>query len=425
MRYKIRYKSHHDASRALKGALETGEHKGGYLAELLNSSAFTPRALYFHVPFCNKICSFCPFHRPDALKRREYHKYLIAEMERISRYEYMRAPLDAVYFGGGTPTAMTPPQMDTVLKAAKKYFDIPAGTEICTETSITELTDEMQSVLIENGVNRISAGVQSFDNATRKMLNRRGSGERAAEVVSDVIGKGLTNTGIDLIYNYPDQTQQSLQRDLDVIKRLGLSGVSFYSLMLHDKTPLSSRLSADEKARMADLLREKAFFDQILDELGKCGYNVFELTKLIRNGLDRYDYIRVRHSGGSCIAVGHGSGGNLDRYHYHNTHDAGVIGGGINISPRGRTVSPMYAVIDSFIQEMQCAATDLSKYSELTGKDLQKLFGDTLRSMQNDGLLTYAGARLELTRDGLFFSNNIIDELVQILVADIRRKKKC
>ncbi len=189
--YNVRFKSHHDASRLLKNKFDANPEKQEYLAGLLSGPALSKRAVYLHVPFCNKICSFCPFHRTDRLKRREYDEILISEIESIRGYEYMKAPIDAINFGGGTPTALSPRQMGRVLRALRDSFDIKKGAEISVETSITELTDEMTSVLIECGVNRLSVGVQTFDDKGRKLLGRRGSGAKAAQRLADTLKAGL------------------------------------------------------------------------------------------------------------------------------------------------------------------------------------------------------------------------------------------
>lgn len=100
--YTVRYKSHHDASRALKERYTQVVDKEVYLQEILTRPAVSRRVVYLHVPFCNKVCSFCPFHRPDVLKRREYHEYIVKEIQRLAPLPYMDAPVDAINFGGGT-----------------------------------------------------------------------------------------------------------------------------------------------------------------------------------------------------------------------------------------------------------------------------------------------------------------------------------
>ncbi|MDR1093560.1 MAG: coproporphyrinogen III oxidase family protein [Clostridiales bacterium] len=417
MRYKERYKSHHDASKALKARFNAETDKAAYLAGLLGGPAKSRRALYVHVPFCNKICSFCPFHRPDELRRREYHAYLIRGMRQIGGYPYMRAPIDAVNFGGGTPTALSPVQMGLVLREIKNTFDIRENAEISVETSVSELTDEMLGVLRDGGVNRLSVGVQTFDDNARKTFNRRGSGEKAAERLRAAVNGGFSNTGIDLIYNYPGQTPDMLKRDLDTVKSLNLSGVSFYSLMLHEKTPLYGKLTDADRNEMNDTAREYRLFQMILDELRGVGYGVFELTKMIRADLDRYDYIRIRHGGGSCIALGQGAGGNLENYIYRNAAGAPPVSGAIAVSAHGRVVTDEYRVIDEFIHELQRAGVDLGAYSPRFGADLAALLAKPLDELRAGGYIAAAGGGIRFTDKGLFWGNNIIDELARRLLA--------
>lgn len=414
--FTIRYKSHHDASRDLKKKYMTEEDGGDYLSAVLATPPTSRRVIYLHVPFCNKVCSFCPFHRPDELSRRDYHNYLVAKMHEVRDYPYMKAPIDAVNFGGGTPTSLAPAQMRVVLSALHENFTIAKGAEISVETSATELSDEMIEVLREGGVNRLSVGIQTFDDAMRKLLGRRGSGEFAASRVAAAIRAGITNTGIDLIYNTPGESDEMLDRDLDTLAALNVAGVSLYSLILHEKTPLYRRLDDATKEAMRNTERERALFDRIFDRLAPYGYRMLELTKLVKDGRDRYDYMEIRHSGGSCIALGHGAGGNVENYFYHNSHAVGNLSDGIRISSRGRVLRPEYRVLDSLIYALQKGAARLSPYSERLGVDLSHLFEEKLSAFSDAGYLTFTGDLVTLTRAGVFYGNNIISELIEEIV---------
>lgn len=411
--FTTRYKSHHDASRDLKKKYMTEEGGGDYLSAVLATPPTSRRVIYLHVPFCNKVCSFCPFHRPDELSRRDYHNYLVAKMHEVRDYPYMTAPIAAVNFGGGTPTSLAPAQMRAVLSALRENFTMAKGAEISVETSATELSDEMIEVLREGGVNRLSVGIQTFDDATRKLLGRRGSGEFAASRVAAAIRAGITNTGVDLIYNTPGESDEVLDRDLDTLAALDVAGVSLYSLILHEKTPLYRRLDDATKEAMRNTERERALFDRIFDRLAPHGYRMLELTKLVKDGRDRYDYMEIRHSGGSCIALGHGAGGNIENYFYHNSHAVGNLSDGIRISSRGRVLRPEYRVLDSLIYALQKGAAHLSPYSKRLGVDLSHLFEKKLSAFADAGYLTFTGDLVTLTRDGVFYGNNIISELIE------------
>ena len=414
--YGERYKSHHDSYRALKKRFEDDVDKKEYVAGLLNGPATTSRVIYLHVPFCNKVCTFCPFHRPDELRRREYDRYLIEAIDRISGFPYMQSPVDAINFGGGTPTAISPDQMRRVLEHLHRSFDIREGAEISIETSVSELTDEMTQVLKEGGVNRLSVGIQTFDNGGRRLLGRRGSGEAAYERLAKTKAAGFENLGIDLIYNWPGETEKILADDIGKIKSLGLAGISFYSLMLHEGTPIVNRISDEDLTVMKDTSREKIFFDMIMDELAAEGYKPFELTKLIRNGLDRYDYVRIRHSGGSCIGIGHGAGGNLDRYVFHNSVRFPLLDPTVPVSAMGRVLKQDYFILDEFINDLQKMEVNLDRYSRRLGFDLKTLVMDILERAESENLIRVSGPDIILTQRGIFWGNNFIDELIRRIV---------
>ena len=411
--YTVRYKSHHDASRALKERYTQVVDKEVYLQEILTRPAVSRRVVYLHVPFCNKVCSFCPFHRPDVLKRREYHEYIVKEIQRLAPLPYMDAPVDAINFGGGTPTALKPEQMRVILHALRENFQIAPHAEISVESSATELTDEMLDVLVEGGVNRLSIGIQSFQDDRRKMLGRRGSGEFAARRVENAIQAGIGNTGIDLLYNLPGQTEEELEKDLAMIRSLDLAGISFYSLMIHEKTPLASRLTEEQRKDMADLKKEYALFTKICEELAKDDYEPLELTKLVRQHRDRYDYMRIRHAGGSCIALGHGAGGNIEQYLYHNAVTVPILSEQIPISSRGRIVHPEYRILDQMIYDMQTSRVRLDVYSTRLKKDLRAVLSKSIDRMKEEGLLTDENGEIRMTMRGMFWGNNMIDEWIR------------
>lgn len=413
--YSERYKSHHDSARALKNLYADGESKESYLSRTLSSPRGCKSVIYFHVPFCNKVCSFCPFHRPDKLKRREYDSYLNGYMDKISRFKWMEGDINAVNFGGGTPTALLPEQMKNIFDCLRRNFSIAKDAEISLETSVSELTDEMMQVLKECGVNRLSIGIQTFSDEGRKLLGRRGSGENAAVRVKKAVEE-FKNVGIDLIYNYPGEDEKILKEDLSIIKSLNLAGISFYSLMLHEGTPIMNKITEDDVKKMGDLSREKAFFDVILDELYGVGYKPFELTKLIRNGLDRYDYMRIRHGGGSCIAVGSGAGGNIGRYVYSNRENHPFISEELPFSSMGRVLKEEYFILDELINDMQKTSVDLNAYSERLGRDINAILYPVIKARAEEGLVVYTDGKLSFTRDGLFFGNNFIDEALRAVI---------
>ena len=125
--------------------------------------------------------------------------------------------------------------------------------------------------------------------------------------------------------------------------------------------------------------------------------------------------MEIRHSGGSCIALGHGAGGNIENYFYHNSHAIPDVSDEIRICSRGRVLLPEYRIVDSLIYAMQKGSVSLTEFSGRLGIDLISLFGEKLAAFAAEGYLTVDGDTVTLTRDGVFFGNNIISALIGII----------
>lgn len=420
--YKVRYKTHHDANRSLKAALTTTEDPYAYLYNKLNQEDLGRRVLYLHVPYCQKICSFCPFSKFSNVPKSEYDNYLIDQMLAVKDYEFIQStPFESVYFGGGTPTALDWKQMDRVLNHIHKNFPLSSQVEISLESSITELNDDMLKVLEENGVNRLSIGVQTFNDKGRRLLNRRGNGAFAIKRL-EKIKSIVKNTNIDLIYNYPGQDLEVLKNDIEIIKALDIGGLSFYSLMIHENTPLAIHISEKDRRIMSDLEREKHFFDCITNTLYDDGYEMFELTKLVKDKRDQYKYIEVKHDGGHCVPIGVKAGGRIGRYSYFNPENRMDFSDEIRLSMMGRMVSKEYLEIEKIINQLQHGYINLSEDAFVSRLIDLGLFNSLFDQLKSQELIKVSKKAIELTNEGFFFGNNIISDMAQMMVQHFHEK---
>ena len=413
--FNVRFKSHHDASRDLKKYFEIKTDKEIYVKNVLNNEAKNDRVIYIHVPFCNKICSFCPFNKPNKLKRKDYDNYIINELKELLKYDYSKKELSAINFGGGTPTALSPIQMDNILTFLKENFIYKNDIEISVESSISELTDEMIDVLVKGKVNRLSIGVQTFNDKYRKILNRRGSGVKAIETIKKVIKKGIINTSIDLIYNILSETKEELIEDLKIIKDLDLAGISFYSLMIHENTPLEKIVSKKDLEIMNDINHEYELFDTIVSYLKEYGYHPLELTKLVKDKRDRYLYMEIRHNIGDCIAIGHGAGGNISNYVYRNTSLYPMIED-TSVGSMGKVLDDKYFVLDQMIYDMQKDKISFKKYDDKLNISLYEILKDVLKELESNNYIILNHDGMKLTRLGFFYGNNIIRLLIEEII---------
>ncbi|MCH4891049.1 radical SAM protein [Acidaminobacter sp. JC074] len=414
--YKERFKSHHDANRALKTAFQTNENAYDYLTRKLNKDDLKDRVLYLHVPYCKKICSFCPFSKYSKVEKASYDQYLMDRVDEIKDYKFIRSKaFKSVYFGGGTPTALEPRQIDNVLNHLQKKMPLDDRVEISLESSISELDDEMLSVLKAHGVNRLSIGVQTFNDLGRRLLNRRGSGDFVKKRL-EVIQKIIPNTNIDIIYNYPGQSIQNLKEDIKVVKDLDIGGLSFYSLMIHKNTPLEKTITRAELEIMHNIQREKVFFDHLVNDLSDEGYEMFELTKLIKDKRDEYKYIDIKHQGGHCVPIGVKAGGRIGRYSFFNPETMMPLSKNMNISARGRMVSDKYLEIEKVLNQLQHGRIVLDEHPIIQEVMLKESLTDLLERLIHHDYIQLTNKEIRFKNDGFFYGNNIISDFSKIMI---------
>ena len=223
-------------------------------------AAEKPRLLYLHVPFCEKLCPYCSFNRTvfDETLCREYFRALRGE---IRIYKESGYDFRGVYVGGGTPTVLID-ELEETLALARDSFDI---SEVSVETNPNHLTGENIAALRRAGVHRLSVGVQSFDNSLLKNMDRfdkYGSGEEIRDRLKGI--RGVFDTlNADMIFNFPFQRPETLDRDLDMLLDIGTDQITYYPLMVSDAT----RQRVQRTLGQVDSRREEQFYRQIVARL--------------------------------------------------------------------------------------------------------------------------------------------------------------
>jgi coproporphyrinogen III oxidase-like Fe-S oxidoreductase len=219
-----------------------------------------PRLLYLHIPFCEKLCPYCSFNRIvfDEFLCRAYFRALRLE---LLLYKKRGFDFQGIYVGGGTPTVLIDELEDT-LALAREAFKIK---EISVETNPNHLTDANIAALKRVGVNRFSVGIQSFDNGLLKAMDRYdkyGSGEAIRDRLKQVLGQ-FDTLNADMIFNFPSQSMDKLNRDLDILMELGIDQITYYPLMVSDST----REAVSKTLGQVDARQEERFYHRIVERL--------------------------------------------------------------------------------------------------------------------------------------------------------------
>lgn len=194
--------------------------------------------IYIHIPFCKKRCTYCDFYTEVAPK---YIPILVESIvkELQIRKKYLKnTPINTIYFGGGTPSILTHEQFKYIFKAIYELFSVNNDAEITFEANPDDLSAEYLKSIEELPFNRISIGIQSFNDVDLKRINRRHTGEEAIQAVKTAQKAGFQNISIDLIYGLPLQTLDAWKKQLDVALSLGIQHISSYGLTYEEGTAL-------------------------------------------------------------------------------------------------------------------------------------------------------------------------------------------
>ena len=249
--------------------------------------------LYLHIPFCKQACSYCNFHFSTNLKRRGE---VVAAMQRelaVRRGELPDGGVPTIYFGGGTPSLLEAAELDALFSTivAEGYWDGRTEIEITLEANPDDLTPETAARLARSPVNRLSIGVQSFDEADLRFMNRAHDAQQALQVVDTVRTAGFDNLSIDLIYGAQTTSDETWQENLRITTELGVNHIAAYALTVEPRTALGHHVAA---GKVPDTDDEKfaRHFDLLIDHLTGAGFEHYEISNFARPGH------RSRHNSG-------------------------------------------------------------------------------------------------------------------------------
>lgn len=233
--------------------------------------------LYFHIPFCKRICSYCDFYRVGALRLLpDVVEQMHCELERRASYLKERR-LTSIYFGGGTPSLLAPDVIEDLINRARGLFDCSAVEEITIEANPDDLTDDYVARLSATSVNRVSLGIQSFDDEALRLMNRRHSAEEAETAVRRLQRAGIDNISIDLIFGIAGYGGASLDATLSRALSLGVGHISAYHLTVEPRTRLGLMVERGEYEPVGEELSEREYL-AVHNALTAAGYEHYEVS---------------------------------------------------------------------------------------------------------------------------------------------------
>lgn len=236
------------------------------------------KSVYIHIPFCSSICSYCGFTK--SLYNKEYVKNYLYSLEMEIRKYYEGDLVDTIYIGGGTPSSLNKEELEKLFEMIS-LFNIHDIFEFTFECNINDINEELLLLLNKYKVNRLSIGVESFNEDNLKYLNRKHNKKEIFEKIKMVKEKYFDNINVDLIYALPSESTLTLKQDVKNILKLDIPHISTYSLMIEDNTLLKVK---NERGISEELDRE--MYDYICKKLTSNGYIHYEVSNFAKEDFE-------------------------------------------------------------------------------------------------------------------------------------------
>lgn len=276
------------------------------------------RGLYIHIPFCATICSYCDFYiiKNQDTYIEKYVDYLVKEFEIFKSLNPDEIVIDNIFIGGGTPSLLTPLQLDSILSKVKENFTVLPNTEISMESNPASIDAQKLNEYKSVGINRISIGVQSFVKKELGILKRNHSPGLAEKVVADAVNSGIETVNLDLIFSVPGQSLASWTYSIEKALELGTNHFSTYNLTFEENTPLWNKMQSGKVVKYNDEVDEFMYFTAI-EILTNRGFDHYEISNFAKTNNKCRHNVNTWNSG-EYLAFGVSSHGFYEGSRYRN-----------------------------------------------------------------------------------------------------------
>jgi len=245
--------------------------------------------VYLHIPFCKRLCAYCDFYKSVRLALIDEVVFAM-HRELLERRDYLHdRKIETLYFGGGTPSLVSVEQLAGLKRRVEELFDCSSLDEVTLEANPDDLNPAYLAGLREAGFNRLSIGIQSFDDEELRWMNRRHTARQAEEVVREARDAGFSNLTIDLIFGVPGFGEELLRRSLDRALALDVEHISAYHLTIEPDTALGRREARGELHAVEETVSEREYA-LVHETLTAAGYEHYEISNYARPGF------RARHN---------------------------------------------------------------------------------------------------------------------------------
>lgn len=404
----------------IKGRTRPSPNPGAVYARLRRGRRRSKRVAYIHVPFCANHCLFCGFYRNRSADEalRDYATHVAQD---IAMDAADAEPVHAVYFGGGTPSALAAADLHRLVSTVRDRLPLAPDCEITVEGRIAGFDDEKVDACLDAGANRISIGVQTFDTELRRRLGRRADRASAIAFLHRLRERDRAAVVCDLIFGLPGQDMESWQRDVRTCVELELDGVDLYCLALHDKSPLALSIEKGALPAAASLEQMARMYAVGLETIEDAGWRHLSQAHWAAGTRERNLYNQLVKAGSDCLAFGAGAAGMLDGHRYVLDSDLGSYQRRIGRCDKPIAVllppPPNHHARDVVMAGVEQGRLDLVRLDAATAPGFTDALAPLFDQWAAAGLLRRRCNTVLLTTAGWFWHGNLAGSLFAMIDA--------
>jgi len=370
-------------------------------------------SLYIHIPFCISKCIYCDFNS-IVIKSQVVDEYLKA-VEKELQSAAGEYSFTTVFIGGGTPTVLNETQLDRLLSMISKHVDVTNLKEYTIEVNPGTLSDEKTFIMKNSHVDRISIGIQSFNDRYLKLLGRIHSANEAKDVFFNVREKGFKNISIDLIYGYPAQSLNEWKKDLQECCKLDPEHISAYCLTYEQGTPIVKMTESGTLKKLSEE-EELKMYEFTNDFLCDKGYNHYEISNFAKQGKEcRHNTVYWENR--EYIGIGAGAFSYVNGERYCNIKNVKEYISSVtskkNLICFSEKLPQKKRASEILIMALRMTSgISRKEFVQRSGFDLNELFEKQLNNLTQAGLINFDDERVRLTRKGLSVADSVMMEFV-------------
>ena len=370
-----------------------------------------PTSAYVHIPFCTQICYYCDFSKVF-IKNQPVDSYLEYLLEEFRSYDIQK--LSTLYIGGGTPTALSASQLEVLLKGLTENLDLSVLEELTIEANPGDLDADKIDVLKNSAVNRVSLGVQTFDDKMLKKIGRSHLEKDIYENIDRLKLAGFDNISIDLIYALPGQTMEQVKENVAKAIGLDIPHMSLYSLILENHTVFMNRMRRGKLPLPKEEL-EAEMFEYIISELERAGFEHYEISNFSKPDFESRHNL-MYWDNAEYYGIGAGASGYVNGVRYKNHgpirhYLSAVEEGNARITEEHLSQKEQMEE-EMFLGLRKKSGVSMARFEEKFGRSFDGLYGEIVKDLVQQGLMQIEGDRVRMTKRGLFLGDTVAERFI-------------